>query len=175
DDFVLGIRLAHANSKAKNPAQAYQAIMDMAKTHGINTRIDRSKTASATAQELHTRAALRATMWIVDRVEEYAKEKGKKVLYVLSFNARNVARRIHEGTRFDRPFVDFLRKKGVPFVDLMEAHRRDYAYFKCSPERYLKRHYIGHYNPAGNHFCAFAMKDQVVSMLDPKPGSYLPP
>ena len=31
---------------------------------------------------------------------------------------------------------------------------------------------IGHYNPRGNHFFAYAIKDTVVSWLDPKPIAY---
>ena len=174
DDFVLQIELAHANSRKNNPDQAYQAIMDLVRTHGINTRVDRSKTASTTARELHTKAALTASMKIVEWTEAFAKQHGKKVLYVLSFNARNIARRIREGTRFDQPFVDFLKKKNLPFVDLMAAHVRDYAPFKVDVKTYLERYYIGHYNPLGNHFTAFAIKDKLVEMLDPKPMTYQP-
>ena len=31
---------------------------------------------------------------------------------------------------------------------------------------------IGHYNPRGNHFFAYAIKDHVVQWLDPKPITY---
>ena len=37
------------------------------------------------------------------------------------------------------------------------------------------RYYIGHYNPQGNVFCAFAMRNKLVSMLDPKPAAYAGP
>ena len=40
-------------------------------------------------------------------------------------------------------------------------HRRDF-----------KRYFIGHYNPLGNHMCAFAIKDKLVEMLEPKPIPY---
>jgi hypothetical protein len=175
EDFVLQIELAHANSRNNNPDQAYKAVMDLVRTHGINTRVDRSITASASARELHTRAALAASMKIVEWTEAFAKKHGKKVLYVLSFNARNVARRIREGTRFDQPFVDFLQKKHLPYVDLMDAHVQDFAQFKVDVKTYLRRYYIGHYNPLGNHFTAFAIKDKLVALLDPKPAAYRSP
>jgi hypothetical protein len=41
-----------------------------------------------------------------------------------------------------------------------------------SIEDYLRRYYIGHYNPRGNYFQAFAIKDKLVEMLEPKPISY---
>ena len=48
----------------------------------------------------------------------------------------------------------------------MEAHVADCAQFKTSIEDYLKRHYIGHF------FQAFAIKDKLVEMLEPKPISH---
>lgn len=38
---------------------------------------------------------------------------------------------------------------------------------------YMKRYFIGHYSPAGNHFFAFSIKDSIVDWLDPKPITYL--
>ena len=39
-------------------------------------------------------------------------------------------------------------------------------------KEYLAQYFIGHYNPRGNHFCAFALKNQLVQLLDPKPVPY---
>ena len=36
----------------------------------------------------------------------------------------------------------------------------------------MQRFYIGHYNPRGNHFFAFAIKDDLVAWLDPRPPAY---
>ena len=44
----------------------------------------------------------------------------------------------------------------------------DAAEFK-DPSAALNRYFIGHYNPLGNHFCAFAIKDALVQLLDPRP------
>lgn len=172
DDFALGIHLAHANAREGNPRMAYKSIMALTKTHGIETNLDTSQTASAAADALHTRAALPTSMKIVEWNEEFAKSKNKKVLYVLSYCAANIARRIREKTRFDQPFVDFLKERNLPYVDLMEAHVADYARFKIDLEEYLGQYYIGHYNPRGNFFTAFAIKNKVVEMLDPKPTPY---
>ena len=47
---------------------------------------------------------------------------------------------------------------------------------QLSAEEYCHRYYIdgygGHYNPAGNHFFAFAIKDALVEWLEPKPLTY---
>jgi hypothetical protein len=57
----------------------------------------------------------------------------------------------------------------------MDSHLADYEHFKISVKDYLDRYYIGHYNPAGNLFTAFAIKDKLVEMLEPKPAAYQPP
>ena len=36
----------------------------------------------------------------------------------------------------------------------------------------MKQYFIGHYNPRGNHFFAYAIKDVVIEWLDPKPVTY---
>lgn len=169
DDFVLRIMLAHANAKEGNPAMAYEEILNLATTHGIETRLDRSKTADTVASELFTQAALLSSMYVVDNVEKYAREQGKRALYVLSYGAGRIAERLREGDRFDQPFLDYLQGRKLPLVDLMEAHVADYTDFSCSIENYLERYYIGHYSPRGNFFTAMALKDSVMGMLDPKP------
>ena len=175
DDFVLGIMLAHANAKEGNPEAAYKTIQDLATTHGINTRIDAGDHMNEAAQQVFTEAALFSTMYIVDKVENFARDRGKRVLYVLSYPPKRIAQRIKEGTRPDQPFVDFLAAKNLPVVDLMEAHVADYAQFSVPVDDYLKRYYVGHYNPHGNMFTAFAIKDKVIEMLDPKPAAYQTP
>jgi len=172
DDFILQIMLAHKNARAKNPFQSYKDVMALASTRGIETSIETNEHLSNTAYELQIQAALFSTQKIVEKIEAYADENGKKVLYVLSFPPTSVARRIKEGKRWDQPFVGFLKRKNLPFVDMMEVHLKDFEQYKIDVKDYLAQYYIGHYNPRGNHFCAFAIKDPLVQMLDPKPVPY---
>ncbi len=58
------------------------------------------------------------------------------------------------------------------YVDLLEAHTADLARSNMDLEDYLLRYFIGHYNPPGNGFAAFATKDRLVEMLEPKPNPY---
>ena len=69
-------------------------------------------------------------------------------------------------------FVDWLKARGKPVVDLMEAHEADFADYRVSVDEYLKTFYVGHYGPPGNFFTASAIKDPLVEMLDPKPIPY---
>jgi len=52
------------------------------------------------------------------------------------------------------------------------VHAKDFKCFNLSLEDYYSRYFIGHYNPTGNHFFAFSLKDTVVDWLDPKPVTY---
>jgi hypothetical protein len=113
-----------------------------------------------------------ASTRIIDRVNEFAKKNGKQVLYVLSYGAYTIRQFIEKGVRFDQALVDYLNEAKLPYVDLMQAHATDAAGFKGTPDEALSRYFIGHYNPLGNDFCAFAMKDPLVKMLDPRPPAY---
>ncbi len=172
DDFVFNIMLAHETAADMEVDKSYDKIKKLATTFGINTKIDDAGSISRAAHEMHSKAALYASMRIVELVEEFAKKNNKKVLYVLSYGSYDVARMINEGVRFDQEFVDFMKKKKLPYVDLMEAHQKDYAKYKLSVEEYLKQYYIGHYNPLGNFFHAWALKNKLVELLDPKPVAY---
>ena len=56
----------------------------------------------------------------------------------------------------------------------------DHATSRLAVADYVRRFYIkatgtavfGHYNPVGNHWFAYAIKDELVDWLDPKPPAY---
>ena len=74
--------------------------------------------------------------------------------------------------RYDQIIVDYLNQRKLSYFDMNLVHVHDYQYFRLSPEEYLRRYLIGHYNPMGNHFFAYAVKDKIVDWLDPKPVTY---
>ena len=71
----------------------------------------------------------------------------------------------------ERSLVDKLK---APHVDLLAAHAHDRKQFKTATADCLRRFFVGHYNPQGNHFCAFAMVDSLARMLDPSLASHRP-
>jgi hypothetical protein len=172
DDFVLQIMLAHANASVTDSPQKYADLTKLATTIGIVTRIDTEASYSQAAGGIFQRAAYFATERIIEKVEAYAKRTNKRVLYVLSYPASYIARFIGEHKRNDQEFVDFIRKRELPFVDLAEAHEADFAHYKGELKDYLAQYFIGHYNPRGNFFCATRIKAKLVEMLDPKPVPY---
>jgi hypothetical protein len=175
DDFTLNIVLAKLNAENGNHECAYKLLKETVSRHGLNEdKIDWNKPAKQIADEIHTSAALLSTMKIVEWVEDYAKANNKKVLYVLSYSKSKIIKYRQEGERFDREFVDFMKKRKLPVIDLMEAHINDYQGSAGNFKKYMHRHYVGygHYNPLGNFFTAFAIKDKAVEMLKPKPIPY---
>jgi hypothetical protein len=55
---------------------------------------------------------------------------------------------------------------------MRDFFRADYRQFEVDINTYLKRYYIGHHNPAGNFFTAWAIKNQIVEWLEPTPAPY---
>jgi len=122
-----------------------------------------------------TRSALFATTRVVDLIEQFAGQGDRKILYVLSYAAPRVQRYVKEGRRFDATLVEFLEQRRLPYVDLLKVHAANFAKSGGDLDGYLSRHFIGHYSPLGNFFCAFAMKDALLRMLDPPPPAYAAP
>ncbi|MCB1122328.1 MAG: hypothetical protein KJT03_12320 [Verrucomicrobiae bacterium] len=172
DDFALGIEIAHQNAKTQNPRANFKELMDLATTHGILTRADNYPTLEAAAEALHEEAAYFSTMRLVEKIDAYAAEHDKKLLYILSYPADHIAEAVENGRR-DKVFVDFIKGRRNPVIDLLEAHEQDHREnYKISFRDYLKQFFVGHYNPRGNFFCAFAAKNSLVDLLDPKPMAY---
>ncbi len=121
-----------------------------------------------------TRRALYATTRIIELIEKAAVAQNSRVLYVLSYSGQRVKRFLTDKYRFDSSLVEFFESRKLRYVDLLRAHAVEFDGFKPDVDAYVKRYYIGHYNPLGNFFCAFAIKDQLVKMLDPPPPAYAP-
>lgn len=126
------------------------------------------------ARELLDRYSLAATLFTLDKVREFARQHSKKLLVVLFDPGRVLNSLRQDGTRYDQPVVDYLVREGVDHFDMNPVHLRDFERYKISWEDYRKQYFIGHYNPRGNHFFAYSIKDTVVRWLDPKPVPYRP-
>lgn len=173
DDFALNIEVAHLNAKTANPRKAYDSLLELATTHGIKTRADEHPTVEKAAESLHQEAALYSSQRLVERIDAFAAEHGKRLLYVLSYPGSRIAEGVENGKRWDQPFVDFLKSRKHPVIDLFEAHVSEHGTkYRIGFRDYLEQFFIGHYNPRGNFFCAMAIKDTLVSLLEPKPPAY---
>ena len=104
----------------------------------------------------------------------FAAAHGKRLMVLLTYGDWDVVAAVRGKPRFDQSFVDYLSGTGLPVVDGLRKHVEDYAAYRCTPQEYTDRLYVAHYGPQGNHFFAFAIKDEVVAWLDPKPPAYDP-
>lgn len=168
DDFDVQARLAQQGATDLN----LEVLQAMADALEISTDFNSPEATSATALSLLQACALRSSMYIVDRARAFAAAEEKVFMVLLSYPATDIINACHGRLRFDQIFVDYLNEKKVRFFDSLRAHVEDFKLFDCSPEEYAHRYYIGHYNPAGNHFFAFAVKDAIVEWLTPKPPTY---
>ncbi len=124
------------------------------------------------ARELLDRYSLEATRFILGKAREFAGQNRKKLLIVLFDPYRAMKEMRESGTRYDQPVVDYLKKESFDYFDMNEVQLRDFARYSIPFDEYMKLYFIGHYSPRGNHFFAYAIKDKIVSWLDPKPIPY---
>ena len=96
----------------------------------------------------------------------------RKVLYGISCGGYTLKQFITQKKRFDRALVDVFNLRQLPYVDLMATHAADFSKFRLDIDEYILLYFVGHYNPLENFACAFAMKDALATMLDPKPPVY---
>ena len=172
DDFVTRIRIAHNKSEERNENLDYEEIHALSQTHGIETSLDSNATMSNVVSAYHRECALFSTEKIIDKIEQFAAENNKKVLYVLSYPAGYLAEAHEKGRRWDQSIIDFINSKKLPLVDLGQTHFDEFNQFSIKLKDYLEKYFIGHYNPLGNMFCAQAVQGKLVEMMDPKPVPY---
>ncbi len=169
DDPILKMVMA-AREGGKNISD--ELINPVAVTFGIpDERIADTETAKK-IKKIHTEAALFATQHIVTWVEKFAGETGKKMMIMLSFGSGNIKRHLSGEPRFDQSFVEWLKDKPYPVIDMRDAFATDYSKYKIDIDQYLAPFYNGHHTPRGNFFTAWAIKDRLIQWLNPKPAPY---
>ena len=136
----------------------------------------------AEAHWLRQMYGLKSSEYVLDALASWAEQHHKKLIVPLVYSEAQVINYLKGGERFDARFIDYLERKKIAWFDSLQSHQQDFADFKITPEKYIDRLYIkpaaaavfGHYNPLGNAFFAFALKDALVGWLDPKPPAYQP-
>lgn len=146
--------------------------MNLIQTHGIETQLDTNSTVSEIAAEYHKRCALFSTKKIIEKIEAYCAANDKKLLFVLSYPAKYIAESYTSTSRWDQELVDFMSEKELPCIDLYKEHVKEFDQYNIELADYLKKYFIGHYNPLGNFFCAEAIREKLIDSLNPKPRPY---
>lgn len=170
DDIMVHVELAQMQGWAEN----LNAVKQLAEMLEMEADWSSRAATARSAERLFWTCGMKASEYIVQKTLSFAEQEHKQLLILLSYRNRDVVNACKGLPRFDQHFVDFLERNNIRFIDGLQKHVDDFAAFRLSPEDYVKRYYIGHYSPAGNHFFAFAIKDEIINWLDPTPGPYLP-
>ena len=93
-------------------------------------------------------------------------------MLILSFSRKSIVAALKGEPLFDQSFLDWVRGKTYPVLDLRDAFREDFATSSDGIEGYLEKFYNGHHSPTGNFFFAWAIKDRICEWLDPAPLPY---
>jgi hypothetical protein len=113
-------------------------------------------------------------------MKAWAEARDKELLVLLSYPEPQVRAACEGSDRDSTEMLDWhpkslrthMTEAGIRWFDTLPAHEADFRKFGLNPAEYTARYYIGHYNPTGNHFFAYAIKDELVDWLDPKPPTY---
>jgi len=121
----------------------------------------------------------RGTNEILDKAKAFTKSRNKKLLIVLNYTARQDSFKAssvpYNGVRNDQEILDHLLGGGFDYFDMNEIHQREYEKTTGSYSQYMSQYQVGgagHYNPRGNHFFAYSIKNKLLEMLNPKPLPY---
>lgn len=142
--------------------------------------LSKSDAVRTTVTQLHHSYAIQVGKKIVKRVQQFAKSAGKQLCVLLSHPAGSTWHHCAGSPADNQNFVDwhpqefrdFLTAEDIPFINTVEKHVEECRQFTMDAKAYVDRYYIGHYNPQGNHFFAYAIKSELVDWLDPKPPAY---
>lgn len=126
------------------------------------------------AAKLGDYVARASTLHVMEQLHAFASQHGRRVMVVLSYGTRAALRACEGAPKLEAnlALLGWLKERGIPTFDALDAHVADFAQFRIPTAAYLKRLYNGHYTPAGNQFFAFALKRALVDWLDPNPMAY---
>ena len=160
DDSVLQIQVEGAN-------KGFQDInTSLPVTFGLASIRDES------VKDLHTKAGLLASSYVLEKFEEFIRDKGLTFMLVLLRSKKNVINHLNGEPSWDQAFLDTLKNKDYPVLDLRDFHRKEFERYTDAPEEYLHKYYIGHYTPEGNFFTALSLRATLVNWLEDSPKPY---
>lgn len=168
DDLALKMYLYKNNQISKIDIQQLKTLSKHLK---CPANFDGDSLRSSVASLLD-KYSFEATKYILVKAKEFVRANDKHLMVII-FDPYRVTRPLmQEINRYDQEIVDFLNENDFNYIDMNLVHVEDFKNFNLSINDYFKRYFIGHYNPAGNHFFAYSIKDRIIDWLDPKPITY---
>jgi hypothetical protein len=175
DDQIVRLFALEKGGEAR-----YDDLEAIAEALSIKVDLRNAVNRMAEAAKLRLLYGFKSSEYVLDILSDWAEKNHKKLIVPLVYSETQVINFLKDRERFDAVFTDYLDRKKITWFDSLKKHKEDYADFCITPEKYIDRLYIkpaaaavfGHYNPLGNAFFAFSMKDDLVGWLNPKPAAY---
>jgi hypothetical protein len=175
DDQIVRLFALEKGGEAR-----FDDLEAVAEALNIQVNLRDSARRAAEAAKLRVIYGFKSTEYILDKLVPWAEKNNKKLIVPLTYSESQIINFLKGGERFDSSFVDYLNRKNITWFDCLQKHKQDFADFGITPQKYIDRYFIkpaaaavfGHYNPLGNAFFAFAMKNDLVNWLNPKPPAY---
>jgi hypothetical protein len=175
DDLILQLYIVNEVEPASLNLNSLYSLAEILDVEGIDvSSTERLKQTSSCLRDAYGFAA---TKFIVKKASDYCLRMEKKLMICL-LDPTVTRQLLNNQPRYDQEIINFLEDERITFFDMNLIHQSDYRDFNLSVEDYMKRYYLSrshysHYNPAGNHFFAYSIKDKIVDWLDPKPVTYI--
>ena len=171
DDLMVQLHLLTGNIvNADVDVKGLDRLAEILDVPGVDFGSEESMRRSA--NDLKNKYSFAATKYILGKTQDFCRKYDKNLL-LIHFDPYGVLRPMIRGeSRYDQEIIDFIEENDFLFFDMNRVHVEDFKKFKIPLDEYMQRYFIGHYNPSGNHFFAYAMKDTLVDWLDPKPITY---
>jgi hypothetical protein len=169
DDLALQMALFE---KSKINDLSILKLNKLAKCLDYPVLFEKGKNRAENIRPILDKYGFAATKYILKKAKEFSASNHKKLMVVLFDPYRVTKSLIQNEPRYDQEIVDYLAENNFNYFDMNLVHAADFQNFRLSIDDYYKRHFIGHYSPAGNHFFAFSIKPKITAWLDPKPITY---
>ena len=172
--------VAHLYALREGGRAPVSELEQIAEAFGLKVNLRNPRTRQADARKLHITYGVRSTMFIVDKFQKWADAHGRKLMILLSYDVPAVQKYLKTGERFDADFVRFLKRDKYTYVDTLAKTSLEFKAFKGSINEFCHRFYVaragaqvfGHYNPYGNFWFAYAIREELVNWLNPKPPAF---
>ncbi len=152
----------------------------IAEALGVKVNLRDKTVRAGEARKLHLAYGMRSTMFIVDKFARWAADNKRKLLLLLSYDVPQVKTYLEKKERFDDEFLAYVKDRKYLCVDCLAKAGEEYKDYNLPIDDFLLKFYIGragaqvfgHYNPHGNFWFAYAIRQALVDWLNPKPPSY---
>ncbi len=179
-DFFKDDHVVHLFALTQGAEAPIEYLEKLGEAFGLKIDLRNPKKRIEDAKKLHITYGIKSTIYILEKLKKWIEENNRKLIIILSYDAPTCKKYIEKGERFDYELIKYLKEKNFYYIDTLEKTKQEYKLYRISVDQFLSRLYIaragaqvfGHYSPYGNFWFAYAIREEILRILDPKPPSY---